>query len=116
MAVETTEQTSANGSATPQGITLVAKWGKERIELEDLPQVTTIGEVKVMLSEQTSILPKRQKLIGLALNGGGKVTDDVLVKDLKNKNSKKSTDGALQFILMGTPEEHIFVDPHEKDE
>lgn len=102
-------------SAASQGITLVAKFGKERITLEDLPQITTIGEVKMMLSEQTNILPKRQKLIGLSANGGGKVTDDVLVKDLKNKNSKKSA-GAMQFILMGTPEEHIFVDPHEKDD
>lgn len=102
----------------PQGITLVAKWGKERITLEELPHFTTIGQVKLMLSEQTNILPKRQKLIGLAATNG-KVTDDVLVKDLKNRGSKKSVGDALttfQFILMGTPEEHIFVDPNEKDD
>ena len=116
MDVETKEQeeTTMNSAS---GITLVAKWGKERITLEELPHVTTIGEVKVMLSEQTNILPKRQKLIGLSANGGGKVTDDVLVRDLKNKGSKKSIDDlTFQFILMGTPEEHIFVDPHEKDD
>ena len=101
----------------PQGVTLVAKWGKERITLEELSSDTSVGQVKAMLSEHTSILPKRQKLIGLSANGGGKVTDEILVKDLKasgNKNSKKSN--AFQFILMGTPEEHIFVDPHEKDD
>jgi len=120
MDTETKEQDDNVANSIPQSITLVAKWGKERITLEELPHVTTIGEVKVMLSEQTNILPKRQKLIGLSANGGGKVTDDVLVKDLKNKGSKKTNGDAaamtFQFILMGTPEEHIFVDPHEKDD
>lgn len=98
------------------GVTLVAKWGKERITL-DLPPATTIAEVKLMLSEQTRILPKRQKLIGLS-SGSGKVTDDLPLKDLKAKGSKdnKTTNAIFSFILMGTPEEHIFVDPHEKDD
>jgi ubiquitin-like domain-containing CTD phosphatase 1 len=101
------------------GVTLVAKWGKERITLDELPPATTIAEVKLMLSEQTRILPKRQKLIGLS-SGSGKVTDDLPLKDLKAKGSKNSktctTNAIFSFILMGTPEEHIFVDPHEKDD
>ena len=120
MEMDTEEQGVAqiSANAPSQGITLVAKWGKERVTLQHLSPVTTIGQVKAMLSEQTNILPKRQKLIGLSANGGGKVTDDILVKDLKNKG-KKPNGGApasFQFILMGTPEEHIFVDPHEKDD
>ena len=97
-------------------VTLVAKWGKERITLDELPPMTTIAQVKMMLSEHTCILPKRQKLIGLS-SGSGKVTDDVRLKDLKPKGSKSTSTGIIfQFILMGTPEEHIFVDPHEKDD
>lgn len=97
------------------GVTLVAKWGKERITLDELPPATTIAEVKLMLSEHTKILPKRQKLF---FSGSGKVTDDLPLKDLKAKGSKDSrtTNSSLSFILMGTPEEHIFVDPHEKDD
>ena len=114
---EAKDQEELMQDSPSQGVTLVAKWGKERITLDELPPVTTIGEVKLMLSEQTRILPKRQKLIGLSSNGG-KVTDDVLLKDLKAKGSKKAdtTSASFQFILMGTPEEHIFVDPHERDD
>jgi ubiquitin-like domain-containing CTD phosphatase 1 len=103
-------------------VTLVAKWGKERITLDELPPATTIAEVKLMLSEQTRILPKRQKLIGLS-SGSGKVTDDLPLKDLtakgsasKNRTMTPSANAIFSFILMGTPEEHIFVDPHEKDD
>jgi ubiquitin-like domain-containing CTD phosphatase 1 len=93
-----------------------------------------------MLQEKTRILPKRQKLVGLvALQGGAKgVTDDLPLSGLKCKqqpavttaatsNSKNST--ALvpasvttisvvthQFILMGTPEEAIFIDPSDRDD
>lgn len=83
----------------------------------DLPPATTIAEVKLMLSEQTRILPKRQKLIGLS-SGSGKVTDDLPLKDLKVKGSKdsKTTNAIFSFILMGTPEELIFIDPHERDD
>jgi ubiquitin-like domain-containing CTD phosphatase 1 len=103
------------------GVTLVAKWGKERISLEGLAPTTTIGQVKNLLTVQTNILPKRQKLVGLTLAAArkGGVTDTDTLSDLKVKG--KSNNGSNysvqhQFILMGTPEENIFVDPSEKDD
>ena len=97
------------------GVTLVAKWGKERITLDQLDKETTIGAVKDLLSERTGVLPKRQKLIGL--KASSKINDSVLLRDLKVKNSKKTdADGGIvhEFLMMGTREENIFVDPNEK--
>lgn len=95
-------------------LTLIAKYGKERITLEDLDTATTILQVKLLLEEQTNILTKRQKLIGLAANKGGSkaIHDDLPIANLKVKNNDRS----VQFILMGTPEEKIFVDPQLKDD
>ena len=75
-----------------------------------------------MLSEKTNVLPKRQKLIGLTTLTKVKVTDQVLLSELKPKSKamttiKTSSDGIAtklvqhNFILMGTPEANIFVDP-----
>lgn len=61
-------------------------------------------------------MPKRQKLIGLKGNKkGSTVGDDTALSDLKAKGSKGDVI-VHQFILMGTPEEHIFVDPSEKED
>ena len=98
---------------------MVAKFGKEKITLSDLASTTTIGDVKNMLQSHTAILPKRQKLIGLKKNkgasGGATVDDDTSLADLKVKGSKGS-EIVHQFILMGTPEENIFIDPHLKED
>jgi ubiquitin-like domain-containing CTD phosphatase 1 len=103
--------------------TLVAKFGKERITLDKLDASTTIGQVKELLQEETFVLPKRQKLVGLiASEGGAKgVHDDLPISELKVKDKAKSDDSSPneivhQFILMGTPEERIFVDPSERDD
>ena len=61
----------------------------------------------------------RQKLIGLKKSTKGReLTDATLLSELKQ--SKRSNDGNTvqvhQFILMGTPEEKIFVDPSQKDD
>ena len=100
-------------------VTMVAKFGKEKITLSDLSSTTTIGEVKTLLQSHTAILPKRQKLIGLKKNkgapGGATVDDDTSLADLKVKGSKGS-EIVHQFILMGTPEENIFIDPHLKED
>jgi hypothetical protein len=99
-------------------VTLVAKWGKERITLEQLALETTIAQVKSLLFEKTGVLPKRQKLIGLAAKtGGSKVGDENLLGDLKVKGKKSAQDDGVvhQFILMGTAEADIFVDPGDKD-
>eukprot|EP00980_Cylindrotheca_fusiformis_P000234 scaffold52_cov183-Cylindrotheca_fusiformis.AAC.13 len=100
------------------GITLIAKWGKERVTLDRLDSGTTIGQVKDLLSCRTGVLPKRQKLIGLKAMSS-KVHDEILLKELKVKNGKKngSSEGTVhEFIMMGTKEENIFVDPNEKDD
>lgn len=105
----------------PQSITLVAKWGKEQIELSNLLPTMNISQVKDAICEKTNVLPKRQKLIGLATKSKGKVTDDVILSELKAKpNAVSERNGFIHitfhFILMGTPEEEIFVDPDDHDD
>jgi len=125
-------------------ICLTAKFGKERIILSNLPPETKIGSVKNMLHERTRVLPKRQKLIGLtlkkkvtargeAIRSVQKLSDESTLRELKVKNSqasllKRKDDNCSanasketlislishEFILMGTPEEEIFVDPSER--
>ena len=99
------------------GITLVAKQGKTQHVLENLSKSTTVMEVKQMLSDITRILPKRQKLIGLA-STSGKIADDMPLSMLKAKTTK--IPGVhrigLSFILMGTPEENILIDPIDRDD
>eukprot|EP00804_Cyclotella_cryptica_P015938 CCRYP_019193-RC/>CCRYP_019193-RC protein AED:0.03 eAED:0.03 QI:137/1/1/1/1/1/2/354/416 len=102
-------------------VTMIAKYGKEKIELVDLPaSSTTIGQVKDLLHARTGILAKRQKIIGLKSTSGASVTDETKLFDLKAKKSSRDERSAIalvhQFILMGTPEEQIFVDPDDKSE
>ena len=111
--------TSMNISNYHAGVTLIAKWGKERITLEGLNAETTVGKVKDLLSERTGVLQKRQKLIGLSAKGGAKISDDIMLGDLKVKSGKSNDANECivhQFIMMGTKEEQIFVDPGEKDD
>ena len=117
---------SASAAADGPAIVMIAKFGKERHELPPLPPSTTILAVKEMLTERTGVLPKRQKLIGLAIKAGsgskvgaGGPPDGTKLQDLKPKGKQQKDDAAVvthQFILMGTPEEKIFVDPSEKDD
>jgi ubiquitin-like domain-containing CTD phosphatase 1 len=109
---------------------IVAKWGKERIVLEELETSTSIGNIKDRLTAKTGVLQKRQKLIGLvAVNGGAKgVSDETTLGDLKVKrgsaNLSENVSSAVddrnvivhEFLLMGTAEKDIFVDPSEKDD
>jgi ubiquitin-like domain-containing CTD phosphatase 1 len=137
--------------------TLIAKYGKQVLTFDDLSGDVTIGEVKLMIENETRILSKRQKLVGLQVvstttKGGGLVSDDVQLYELKVKPTKSDpntrsklnnkstttasapstatttsdsgtstveTDNSMeiiihQFILMGTPEEAIFVDPAQR--
>ncbi|KAK1742395.1 ubiquitin-like domain-containing CTD phosphatase [Skeletonema marinoi] len=98
-------------AATAATTTMVAKYGKQKIELSDLPSTTTtIGQVKDLLREKTGILPIRQKLIGLKTSTKGQeLTDATLLSELKQ--SKRAS-----IYIDGTPEEEIFVDPSEKDD
>merc|ERR1719410_485055 len=65
-----------------------------------------------MLTEETNILPKRQKLIGLVIQSGEKAQDINSIQDLKFKKIKPMQ----EFILMGTSEKEIFIDPTDKDD
>jgi hypothetical protein len=51
------------GVCKTKSVTLIAKWGKERITLDQLDRDTSIGTVKELLSERTGVLQKQQKLI-----------------------------------------------------
>lgn len=116
---------------------IIAKWGKERIVLDGLDTTMSIGNIKDLLTEETAILQKRQKLIGLvALNGGAKgVTDETTLGELKVKKSITATSSTTlsddensssgndvqnvivhEFLLMGTVEKDIFIDPSDKDD
>jgi len=97
------------GSTT---VKMVAKYGKDKIELDNIPSTTSIGAVKEMLHEKIGILPKRQKMIGLKATSGA-VSEETVLSDLK---PKKAGDTTFQFILMGTREEQIFVDPSDKED
>jgi len=110
-----------NSGDLPLSITLVAKWGKEQIELSNLSPTTNISQVKDTIREKTNVLPKRQKLIGLTTKSKAKITDGVTLSELKPKpNAVSERDGSIHitfnFILMGTPEEEIFVDPDDHDD
>lgn len=114
------------------GITLVAKYGKSQHVLANLPPSTTVLDVKRMLCDLTRILPKRQKLIGLVtVTSSEKLSDETPLSMLttKTKAAKKKAKTAqhelvgqqaspsdMCFILMGTPEEDILVDPMDRDD
>jgi len=96
-------------------VDLIAKWRGTSYCLNDIDVTkTSIGDVKVLLSELTSVQPCRQKLIGLA---GGKCSrgtnnpssdDATLLSEIRFKKNPH------QFMMVGTPEDQIFVDPGEK--
>jgi ubiquitin-like domain-containing CTD phosphatase 1 len=139
--MEDSELSSSSSIATTK-ITVIAKYGKEKIVLSDLPHSTRVSTIKELLQVQTNILPLRQKLVGLTLrdNGvakdviGGNFTssakrrvvgDDDCLCDLKVKYQKeeivRSSSSTIttkvttvECILMGTPEDQIFVDPSER--
>lgn len=84
----------------------------------------TIYNLKTLLTGRTSILQKRQKLIGLTPLTG-KLTDATKISDLKVKSKKSKANETsspnsgkviIKFILMGTPEAEIFVDPENAED
>ncbi len=112
---------SSSQQRTPV-VTMIAKYGKQKFELSCLPSTSTsVGDLKEMLHEKTGIKPKRQKLIGLKRGihsfSSAAVDDDTMLSDLKVKGGAVTESSIVvvhQFILMGTPEDKIFVDPSEK--
>jgi ubiquitin-like domain-containing CTD phosphatase 1 len=109
------EESHLSSSSPSPTITLVAKYGKQRITLEELPATTTLAEVKRKLQEETRILTHRQKLVGLAaVRGGPKgLRDDLPLAELKIKGKQNGTI-THQFILMGTPEEEMLQEPDDQ--
>ena len=114
---------SARTETLTKAYTLIAKFGKDRIELGPLSPCTTIGDVKTILSERTGVLPKRQKFIGLSLKPGSTFAEasngsvppdkapisDLRVKAAGKKGATNGNDVTHQFILMGTPGEFLIV-------
>ena len=45
----------------------------------------------------------------------GPVSDETLLSNLKAKKAEEN-EAVFQFILMGTPEEQIFVDPGDRED
>ena len=102
-------------------VTLTVKHNKDRIVLDGLPPSTSILQVKEMIQQQTRILPKRQKLVGLAARTGGTkgVNDELPLSELQIKGRQPAAVDRIvshSCILMGTPEEKIFVDPGDRDD
>ena len=102
-------------------VTLTVRHNKDRIVLDGLPPATSVLQVKEMIQQQTRILPKRQKLVGLAARAGGAkgVTDDLPLSELQVKGRQPDAADRIvahSCILMGTPEERIFVDPGDRDD
>ncbi|KAL1925372.1 uncharacterized protein VTP21DRAFT_255 [Calcarisporiella thermophila] len=97
-------------SSTPKRksnlVELVVSWNARKYSLS-IPIDSTVGEVKLLLSEVTSVLPKRQKIMGLVK--GRLPEDDAVLENLplKYKGSK------VEFMMIGTPEANIIKDPSE---
>ncbi|GAB5036580.1 had iiid h [Nannochloropsis oceanica] len=89
---------------------LVAKWRGKEIDLGTLPGGCTIANIKILLEAKTRVLPERQKLIGLSVQGGKAAKDENTLEQLVLKGKR----GPVKFMLMGTPEAESFVDPSEK--
>ncbi|GMH97588.1 hypothetical protein TrVE_jg1597 [Triparma verrucosa] len=111
-------QSYADSEITPTH-TLIAKWSKQRLSFS-MTRTMTIYNLKTLITGRTNILQHRQKLIGLSPLQGGQVTDETKVEELKVKKRKKTDDTpstgsttVLEFILMGTPESDIFIDPSD---
>jgi hypothetical protein len=50
-------------------INLVIKWAGKEIPLDDICVTTTVGDLKRVIEEKTSVLPGRQKLLNLKYKG-----------------------------------------------
>jgi len=52
-------------------INLVIKWAGKEIPLDDICVASTVGDLKKVIEEKTSVLPGRQKLLNLKFKGIG---------------------------------------------
>lgn len=69
---------------------LAIKWNGQQYDI-DTTEVDTVGSLKRVIESQTSVQPKRQKLLGLKVKGGKTVTDDTAFAELVLKPGQKLT-------------------------
>ena len=117
----------------PPGLCLVAKWAGTQIELVDVDPTLSLGELKVILEDETDVPAARQKIVGLKLAATGRPAPDAAtLAELDRGREKRAArapaapggDAAraaagtaaapLRFVLMGTPEGQLFVDPNAR--
>ena len=105
------EKTSASNTAADT-VSFIAKWQGCEIELLEIAADLAVGDLKQVLEDETCVPAARQKIIGLKLASGGKAAkDDALLSALARG---KAPAEPLGFILMGTPEDQLFVDPKDR--
>ena len=92
----------------PYLITLIAKWRGKNYNLDNLSPTTTIHDVKKLFEKKTQIPWARQKLVGINVKGRP-APDNIMLSELKLKNPHK-------FMLVGTPEADLFIDPADRDD
>lgn len=97
------------GPAKPRRVNLVAKWNSQEIELIGLDESLSLFDLKVILESETLVPPERQKVCGLKAISG-RVRDATTLAELVLKLP------AHKFILMGTPEDRLLVEPTERPE
>ena len=60
---------------------LLIKWSGQEMKFT-MGSSATVGELKRQIAEQTSVAPKRQKLLGLKAKNAKLASDEVLIEDL----------------------------------
>ena len=60
---------------------LLIKWSGQELKFT-MGSTATVGELKRQIAEQTSVAPKRQKLLGLKAKNAKLASDEVLIEDL----------------------------------
>ena len=87
-------------SGTEGRIDLYVKWSGQEFRFEDLPDTTTITELKQLAYHKTGVRPERQKLLGIKATPKSEKLGESTLRDLKVKNGAK-------IMLMGSKEDTI---------
>ena len=98
----------ADEDEAPRRVLLVAKWNKQEIDL-CVDASLTVGDLKIILESETTVPPERQRVAGLKAQKG-RVSDASVLGDLVLKLPQH------KFMLMGTPEAQLLVEPAERPE
>lgn len=69
---------------------LAIRWNGQQYDI-DTSEIDTVGTLKRVIEAQTTVEPKRQKLLGLKVKGGKVVTDDTAFAELVLKPGQKVT-------------------------